>query len=105
MKTYQVLLFITAGLVALTPLNALALPEVCFLLTKSLAMGLALYSAYAHWHESRLTAAGMFFLALFIAPWNPFLFDAAATHYISLMVGATFIRLAINLRPTVDKKE
>jgi hypothetical protein len=46
MKTYQLLLFITAELLALTSLNTLALPELCLVLTKSMAMGLALYSAY-----------------------------------------------------------
>jgi len=103
MNVYRAILFLTAALLALTTLNALRLPNGYVLLVKSVAMGLARYSAYYHRHKSWLTAAGMLSLALFVAPWNFIQVDTKSGNYISLMVGAVFVRLAINMRPTTSQ--
>jgi hypothetical protein len=75
-------------------------PQRLRIVSKSVAMG---YSAYYHRHKSWLTAAGMLSLALFVAPWNFIQVDTKSGNYISLMVGAVFVRPAINMRPTTSQ--
>lgn len=100
MKIYRVTLFLSAGLLFLTTLNALSLPVGVNLGLQIAVPLLALYAAFLYRSSHRFAS-----LALLVAAFafNPFVipeFDHRTLIIITLAIAAAFIRIGLNLRET-----
>ena len=100
MKIYPVTLFLVAGLLFLTTLNALSLPDGVHLGLQIAVPLLALYTAFLYRNKSLIVSLA--FLVAVVA-FNPFVipeFDNGTLLIISLAIAAAFIKIGINLWQT-----
>ena len=98
MEIYRIALFISAGLLFLSTLNALSVPGGVFMGLQIAVPLLALYAAFLY-RNSYLAASIGLLVAVFA--FNPFVapeFDNRTLTIITLIIAAAFIRIGINLR-------
>lgn len=100
MKIYQIALFIAAGLLFLTTLNALSLPGGVLLGLQIAVPLLALFAAFLYRKKSLIASVA---LLVAVFAFNPFVapeFDPWTLRIITLAIAASFIRIGLDLRET-----
>ena len=100
MKIYRVTLFLVAGLLFLTTLNALSLPDGVHLGLQTAVPLLALYAAFLYRNSSVTVSLA---LLVTVLAFNPFVapeFDQRTWIVITLAIAAAFIRIGLHLQKT-----